>query len=153
MPTDARDQAFEKEVQAAFAFVSHGRLPSVVRSTYDPDAFGNAVVELEGEQLRVRVVRDRSQILVDLAPLGHDEWFDEGVILESLGASPSTKLTLDSSSSAIGRHLAAIARNFDSVNWEATRKELTARRARRGEKFREHLIALAQGHHERKGRP
>lgn len=152
MVTRARDQEFEQAVRAAFAFVSHGRLPKVVRSIYDPDAFGNAAVELAGEQLRVRIVRDRSQILVELAPLGHDEWFDEQVVLESVGAVPDTKLTLDSSASAIGRHFTAIVRSFDSANWESTRKELTARRDRRGEKFREHLIALAQAHQERKGR-
>jgi hypothetical protein len=153
MVTGARDQEFEEAVQKAFAFVSHARPPEVVRSIYDPEAFGNAIVELCGEQLRVRVVRDRSQIVVELAPLGHDEWFDEHLVLESVGVIADTKLTLDSSATAIGRHFSAIVRSFDKGNWESTRQELTARRERRGQQFAEHLRELAQAHHAGKGRP
>jgi hypothetical protein len=39
----------------------------VVRELYAPDDFGNGLVELQGEGLRMRIIRDRSQLFVDLA--------------------------------------------------------------------------------------
>src|SRR5262245_42014639 len=58
--TDARDEGFERDVRAALAFISHDT-PTVSASSYAPQSFGNAMVELEGDAIRVRVTRDRGQ--------------------------------------------------------------------------------------------
>jgi hypothetical protein len=150
MTTRQSDPEFEEAVLQAFAFLSPQTLPKIVRSEYDENAFGNAVVELETEKLRVRVVRDRSSIEVDLAPLGYGDWFDEEVVLQSVGATVEAKSLNDSmqrglkgSARAIAPNIDAIVRSFEKENWNATRADLLARRERRGEEFRQRLIDLA----------
>ena len=53
---------------------------------YDAEAFGNALVELRSPELRIRLVRDRSQLFVSVAPEPAPErWFDLAVLAAWLG--------------------------------------------------------------------
>ncbi len=50
------------------------------------EAFGDALVILESGDLRVRLVRDRSQIFADLGSVADpDTWFDSTIVMEALG--------------------------------------------------------------------
>jgi hypothetical protein len=147
MATRDRDPQFEEAVRSAFAFLSPGSSPKVVRSQYDESAFGNAVVELETEKLRVRVVRDRSVVTVDLAPLGYGDWFDEEVVLQSVGANVEAKSLNDvmqrglkGAAMVIAPNVDAIVRRFDKKNWLTTEAELNERRERRGKEFAERVF-------------
>jgi hypothetical protein len=85
------DPQFERDALAAFAFIAGPPGPRVLHSEYAPESFGNAVIELEGDDVRVRVTRDRSQRLVDLAPRAQGEWFDESVVLQLVGAAETAR--------------------------------------------------------------
>jgi hypothetical protein len=73
-------------VQKAFAsVVSDGGLQ--VRDTeFTAAHFGNFVVEFIGATVRLKVVRDRMQFLVDFAPPESDEWIDDETIWHLVGA-------------------------------------------------------------------
>jgi hypothetical protein len=58
---------FLQDVARAFATLIHRRLLAIVSSTYDAQAFGDAAVVLAGSGLRVRLVRDRSQVIAEVA--------------------------------------------------------------------------------------
>jgi hypothetical protein len=136
--TPERDEGFERDVVAAFAFVSRGT-PTIGASSYDPRAFGNAVVELEGAALRVRVTRDREQFLVDLSPADRHDWFDEEIVLRFVGADADADAlifgewkSLQASAAAIHRHLQRIRLAVGAESWPEVRgilKELQNRRA------------------------
>jgi hypothetical protein len=80
---------FLAEVQEAFAKpLESGRL-KVVEERYDPAAFGNAVVVLEGKAFRFRVVRDRDVPLFDMASLqAPNEWYVFKRVIEAVGGRP-----------------------------------------------------------------
>jgi len=74
------------KVQEAFAsVVARGGL-QVSDTEYAAAHFGNFVVEFSGASVRLRVVRDRMQFLLDFAPPGHDEWIDDETIWHLIGA-------------------------------------------------------------------
>jgi hypothetical protein len=51
-------------------------------------SFENAMVTLEAPDLRVRIVRERSQVFADFgAVAAPDSWFDSAVIIDYLGLS------------------------------------------------------------------
>jgi hypothetical protein len=142
MVTRTRDIQFEEEVLKAFAFLSSTPGARIVRSDYDAEAFGNAIIELETDKLRVRVVRDRSVISVDLAPVGYGDWFDEEVVLQSVGAHVEAKSLnrimnrgLKGAAKAIAPNVDAIVRRFEKGNWPSTEADLNDRRERRGKEF------------------
>ena len=57
----------------------------IVEQEYYPSDFGNAYVTFE-DDLRLRVLRDRGQIFVEVSPLENpDDWYDLRVVLEFLG--------------------------------------------------------------------
>ena len=45
----------------------------------DPESFGDQVVTLHGDDLAVRLVRDRGEWTIELAHPSWDEWFDPDV--------------------------------------------------------------------------
>ena len=137
--TDARDEGFERDVRAAFAFISHDT-PTVSASSYAPQSFGNAMVELEGDAIRVRVTRDRGQFFVDLSPVDRYDWFDEEIVLHFVGADDDAHRlvsekwkALEPSAAAIHRHFQRITLAFKPESWASVRsilKDFQNRRAR-----------------------
>jgi len=135
--TTARDEQFERDVVAAFAFIATDT-PTVTASWYDAHSFGNAVVEIAGS-LRTRVTRDRGQYLVDLSPADRYDWFDEEIVLRFVGADADADAlisgrwkSLTASADAIHRHVQRILLAFASDSWSTVRpilKELQHRRA------------------------
>lgn len=50
------------------------------------EAFGDALVVLESGDVRLRIVRDRSQIFADLGSVAEsDAWFDSTIVMQALG--------------------------------------------------------------------
>ena len=55
----------------------HNRGFKVVRQESDDKAFGNALLIFASNELRIRLVKDRSDILIEVGPLsGEERWFD-----------------------------------------------------------------------------
>jgi hypothetical protein len=141
-----RDREFEETAVRAFGFIASNAKPKVTRSDYDAEQFGDAVVELEGDKLKVRVVRDRGQVMADLAPLGCPDWFDEDVVLQSVGVADAKALevissrTVEQAAEAIAARFSAIVQSFDNANWKATEADLNARKDRRGEELMARLF-------------
>ena len=49
----------------------------ITYSDYSPASFGDSLVILDSDSIRLRFVRDRSQVMLDLAPRAQSEvWFD-----------------------------------------------------------------------------
>jgi hypothetical protein len=126
-----RDRAFEDDVVRQFDFIAPDGAPRVASSVYDPAVFGNAVVSLEGEALRVRVTRDRSQLLTDVSPVHASESFDEHVVLQLVGASAEADAlataewrSLAPTAAALRKHYARIVEAFAPERWVATKAEL-----------------------------
>src|SRR5438067_9622710 len=60
---------------------------TVVRSEMS-DSFDNANVTLQAPALRLRVIRGRSQIFLDIGPSSEPgTWFDSAVVIDYLGLS------------------------------------------------------------------
>src|SRR4026208_770919 len=86
-----RDKEFEELAQRSFAFICADAKPAVWDSIYSPESFGNAALTLRGDFIQLRVTRDRSQILVDVAPAWCDEWYDEDLVLQLVGATDDAR--------------------------------------------------------------
>ena len=69
-----------REVEA----LSHAFKVVVQSETYKPEHFGNAILTLAGPAVSFRIVRDRSEIFLDVRGAAND-WVDVRGILGSLG--------------------------------------------------------------------
>lgn len=66
-----------------------GPLGFTVVQSETADAFDNASVVLQAPALRIRVVRERSQVFIDVGPASEPgTWFDSAVVIDYLGISP-----------------------------------------------------------------
>ena len=140
--TPPRDENLEHDCLARFAFIDSAAQPRVLSSTYDAKAFGNAVVELAGDHLRIRVVRDRSQLLVDLSPPHRFDWFDLHIVLHFVGADDEAETLahgewreLAASADAIDRHFARIVAAFHPSNWPHAQDVLRLLQERRAKQL------------------
>lgn len=134
------DPDFECEALEAFAFIATASRPRVIDSAYSVASFGDADIGLEGDDLRVRVTRDRSQYFVTLSPRWTADWFDEHTVLRLVGATDAAQNLVDlewksmlPAAEAIRAHLAEILKRFGPDNWQdslATMKRLQEQRAR-----------------------
>lgn len=89
---ELEESDFLRAVREAFGGpIERGAL-RVVRSSYDARIFGNAVVELEGRHVRLRVVRDRGDTFAEVAPVRRsDGWAPlEQVVAEVCGVGDPT---------------------------------------------------------------
>ena len=100
----------------------------IVQDSYDPKVFGNCVVVLNGAWVRLRLVRDRGQILAYLTVPGKiDTWWDMDFLLEAIyGRMPEPEFEL----TAVGKRLRE---NFPALvealgpKLEETKQELDRR--------------------------
>lgn len=127
-----RDPDLERDASTQFSFITATPPPRLLESRYDPEAFGNAVVVLAGDGIRVRVTRDRSQLFVDLSPADRADWVDEQVVLQLVGGVSAVHRlaegefrALAPSAAAIRRHFPEILAAFQPTRWPATRVALT----------------------------
>ena len=58
---------------------------TVTADEYHPKSFGDCIVILKSANFRARFIKDRGQILLDLAPgLDPDNWWGLGFILDAI---------------------------------------------------------------------
>jgi hypothetical protein len=88
------------------------------------------------------VVRDRSQLLVDLSPPDRFEWFDVHIVLHLVGAeaeadalAASEWRELQPIADAIERHFERIALSFQPQNWSIVKEVLNTLRERRADQL------------------
>lgn len=118
----------------------------IVSDQYSPEVFGNCLVVLNGPQLRLRMVRDRGQILAYLAAFADpDRWWDLDFVLEAIsGHMPAPNFELE----AVGGRLQA---NFPALvdalgpKLEQTRCELERRRQLRLRALRDRSRMVDEG--------
>lgn len=85
---------FLTEVRTAFSFLESARGFRLADETRS-DSFGDAIVDFESATLRVRVLRDRGQVFVDISPAdGTPAWFDLPLLLSHLGERDAAKVLI-----------------------------------------------------------
>jgi len=97
----------------------------VITDHYDPKAFGNCIVTLDSETLRANFVKDRSQILLYVAPcLEPDNWQSLVFVLEAIqGVQPAPRFELEAVASLFRENYPGlvVARGPE---WQHTKQEL-----------------------------
>ena len=114
-----------------------------ITETESFDSFDNARVVLRSNELRVLVVRERGQILIDFGPPSEPAiWFDSDIVLEHLGLSVDRSFSRENDVDAL-RGAAAfvlacrseLTRLFDGRHLATTKHELKALKERRAERL------------------
>jgi hypothetical protein len=107
------------------------------------DSFDNARVVLRSSELRVLVVRERGQILIDFGPPSEPAtWFDSDIVLEHLGLSIDGSFSRENAQDAL-RGAAAfvlacrseLTRLFAEQHLATTKHELKALKERRADRL------------------
>lgn len=63
----------------------------VVQEERQDRSFGNGFVVLEGEGFRIRIIKDREEINIEVAQIGHQPWYAIENVLEFLTGNATTK--------------------------------------------------------------
>jgi negative regulator of replication initiation len=122
------------------ALITTGVL-AVEASTYDAKAFGNAVVVLRGRTLRVRFLRDRSQVFVELACLGlPEEWHSLQRVLAAVGAPGPAEGPID-----VDRSADLLVRHLLKLEAEMCGRQTTERLAELGAEAKRNLLQRLKG--------
>jgi len=101
------DMKLEESVRRQMAFLFDRFAASVVSNQYFPHAFGNAILVIDTKYIRLRVVRDRDEVRIDLAAIhGPTEWMDSALALAAIGAEQSNYVfSLNRAITSIARHM------------------------------------------------
>ena len=100
----------------------------IVQDAYAPESFGNSVVVLDGPRFRLRLSRDRGQVLADLAPLNEPErWWNLVFLLEVIhGRMPEPEFELVAVARRVRDNLPALVEAL-GPRWVETCQELERR--------------------------
>jgi len=104
----------------------------VVVEHFHGGGFDNALVVLKSAVITVRIVRERSQLFMDVASVSHaEEWFDIDLIMRLLGHARPDHLALQASSEAlvdfggvIRTHFGKLVELFDNQAFDRTKEQL-----------------------------
>lgn len=104
-----------------------------VLSHEESGSFDNAFVVLQKGDVRVRVLRERSQVFVDFGSSAEPAvWFDSAVVMEYLGLSENagwhgrdSTVVLRGLADFLRTFESELAARFSSGNFTATKRELT----------------------------
>jgi hypothetical protein len=106
---------FLTQVGAAFSFLEQTRRFRLVSHEASP-SFGDALADFESPTLRVRVLRDRGQIFVDVAPAQDPaSWFDLPLLLTFVGEAEAAEALLAGGQEDVCRVAALLQANYDSI--------------------------------------
>jgi hypothetical protein len=97
------------------------------------EAFGDALVVLGSGDVRLRIVRDRSQIFADLGSIAEpDAWFDSTIVMQALGLATSPafggtdpRIVLPGIAAFLKSVWPELMRMFEARNFAATKRQLT----------------------------
>jgi hypothetical protein len=104
----------------------------VAYSDYDPASFGNSLVILDSDSIRLRFMRDRSQIMLDLAATSEPEdwlglwWLYEAIHNESI----KPRFTLNAVGDLLKQEFTALVEALGPKLLQ-TQKEIERRRSER----------------------
>jgi hypothetical protein len=100
----------------------------VAYSDYDPAHFGDSMVILNAERIRLRFVRDRGQVMLDVATRAEpEEWFSFGCLYEAIhNESIKPRFTLNALGDLLKKEFAALVDGL-GPNLSETRKEIERR--------------------------
>jgi hypothetical protein len=112
---------------------------TVIEDIYINQPFGNAYATLVNQSLRIMLVRDRSQIMMQVAPLSEiEEWITVDAILDLLGSSDTELLDLSKSNPNPAQVMKCFLKNYPEIsialapeNLGSTNARLDASRAKR----------------------
>jgi len=78
--------SFIERVKTSFQYLVDDYGFSIANERYDPQSFGNSLVEFRSETTAIRLILDRSQVLVDLGPISWNpnSWFSLSSVMEFL---------------------------------------------------------------------
>lgn len=96
----------------------------VVDDEYRPESFGDSFVTLESPVLRIRFLRDRGQIFVELAsPTAPEKWRDLTFVLRAIqGKVPQESFALDEVANRLRNHFAELVEAMGPKLEETERK-------------------------------
>lgn len=119
---------FMQSVTEAFRSLLSRGLLNVESSGYDAQAFGNAFVTLAGQNLRVRMIRDRGDILAEAASsLRPDDWFPLQRVVRAVGVASAPAeglLTPQQAADMVERYFPELDRGFGRGHIDHTRTAL-----------------------------
>lgn len=115
----------------------------VVAHSETSDSFGNASVILQAPALRLRVIRERSQIFLDVGPTSEPStWFDSAVVIDYLGLSANggfhaedARRVLRSAGAFVTAMWSELTAKFNGAQLPATKRELQALAEQRAAKM------------------
>jgi len=138
---------FREDVERSFAELVARHGFRVLAGGYDAEDFGNALVVLESDDYSIRLVRDRSQVFVELAsPIDPGNWHGLGRVLAAIHGKAedeepcSGPVNLGDAASAIKEHHASLVESLGLGRYERTRPELD----RLGQLAKERLLSRFQ---------
>lgn len=104
----------------------------ITYSEYDPASFGNSLVILDSDRIRLRFVRDRSQVMLDVAANSEPEkWFGLHSLYEVIhNESIKPRFTLNAVGELLKQEFTALVAALGPKLLE-TQKELKRRRSER----------------------
>ncbi len=119
---------FLQMVTDAFSsMIDRGQL-AVESSQYDEQAFGNALVVLAGDNLRIRIIRDRDEVFADAASRWEPEnWSPLQRVIRAVGATSAPLDGLLSPAQAaelVDRHVLALNKALATDELERTKGKL-----------------------------
>lgn len=119
------DLEFEALIRQHMKFLFDRFGASVVSNEYFPAAFGNAIVVIETKGIRLRAVRDRGEVRLDVAPLHNPtEWVDSAFALAAMDdGSGEPQFSLYRTTTSIARHLDP---NFEELQGAFTEDQYSA---------------------------
>lgn len=119
---------FVESVLEAFRPLLSRELFSVESSMHDPEVFGNAVVVLAGDNLRLRLVLDRGDTFAEAAGRSDPEnWFPLQRMIRAVGAkSPPAEglLTPNEAAEIVDRHYEALDTGLRDSDFDRTKRAL-----------------------------
>lgn len=115
-----------EDVARAFGSLMHDNGFTLNVTHHDPRAFGNAVVVLESEMFSIQVIRDRSQVFVDVSSARDPgRWFPLHRVIEAIGGKePAGPVELEHAAFVIGAHLPRLVESMGATRYKETRREL-----------------------------
>lgn len=120
-------------------FLWSGARFKIVGSEVSTSNGGDALLLVESDLLRMRFVSDRTQLLLDLQPVGTSaskEWFSIDLVRRMfLGAREVSAVLDDSYAAFIQQYLGEIEESFSSENWPQTRSQLQTLKAKRAKEM------------------
>ena len=100
---------------------------------YDAQHFGNVLIDLESQDLRLRLTRDRGQYFIDISTPAENEWFDTHTVLTFLGASAEADALADAGwpsphrvAELVNNYFESIVAAFDEQRYAKTTEALHA---------------------------